>query len=336
MICKLCKSSNIRKVLTLHYIGEKKEDQNIFVCDECGMAFSDKSRADAVNRKLNDEKGNFLSRIALDFLKVYLNLEEVGRWNLDFAYFDKRSFYQSIRQYNGLKSIQIVSDALEHSIDIYDMFKRIKKGNMDYVYIQVPVYDEYMMDAVDMYGYFIREHNNYFCTETIEWIMNQLGYVKRGDTINYGGKFKMPMIFPCKLFLFEKRDLLEKGEKQYRKNSIDDYIAACNQYLNEVDNKINRYINDHDRIAIWGTSNYLQKLLGMTSLSKKNIVCFFDGNSSKHGQKILDKEVVPFSKQLIEERRIKYILIASNTAKDAIYKELIDEYRIASNQIIKL
>lgn len=330
MVCKLCGGHSVNQILDLEYAGVVYNHQLFYKCNACGLIYTNRTKEED-KRDYCDAKSVYLGEVAANFLKEYFEENALEGVDLKYAHINTNLF----ENYNKFmhKRILIISDMLEHTYSIKKIMDEIKEADYEYIYLQVPVYDNKRERDLDLYGMFIEEHCNYFSEYTVFQMMDLLGYCCKKKYIDLGKNYKMPMIFPCLVSLWEKKGTIE-GVAEPQRTSIKEYLIQCQNNINDINRVIDKEIKESTRLAVWGTSNYLQKMLGMTHLREKNIVCFFDNNISRIGSKINGIDVLKYEKKYYEKKFFQKVLIASNTVQHEIKDELLNLHHIQEQDIL--
>lgn len=284
-------------------------------------------------REYSDGKSLYLSKVAVNFLNKCLGEDAIESVDLKYAHINKGVFKITNRTLE--KRILVISDMLEHLPDFSIWMSQIRTADYEYIYLQVPVYDNKKAINMDLYGMFIEDHCNYFSEYTVFYMMRLLGYTCANKYMELGGSYNMPMIFPCLVSLWQKKS--DIGEQiVFKETDLETYLLQCRGQINAINNFLDKFIDEKLKLAVWGTSNYLQKLLGMTHLSKKNIVCFFDNNVTKIGRQINGIEILKYESWFYDEQIFEKILIASNTVQQEIKDELLNVHGMREEDIITI
>lgn len=326
--CEVC-NTPLRKIGKISYFDDKLCNQELFLCDVCGL-ISTNTKIPFEKNLLAIEKDNYLSKVIELYVKTAFSGKKVGMVNANFSHVSDDAFRELIELSNN-DELLIISEYLEHTKSLFDFLNILKTQKPKYIVTEVPVYDFYDNSATHMYDYFIKSHNYYFSSYTIAYMMASLGYSLFDMKYDLGIGLNMPMVFPCALSIWVKNSNY-KVSFAYKPN-IMNYILQCEKEIDEISKQIDSILPDDCPIAVWGAGNYFEKLFAMTSLNKKNIVKIYDGNSLKWGKVCVGQTVSKFDSTDIETGIVNYIFIASNTAKNDIFNKLVNELHISENCI---
>ena len=213
-----------------------------------------------------------------------------------------------------------LSMTLEHIVNPGAFLKRLSKINNAYMFIEVPTFDYKFSD--EAYGMFCEEHVNMFTLESLQNIMNLVGYeLIAADMILEIGQ-TLPAGWPGIDTLWIKNG----NPKTYKsigntRERVIEYIADCRKNLARCDKLIDK-IDDTARLAVWGTGHHASMLYANTCLHKKNIVKVFDSDTKKHGMTMFGHVIEPFNIKVLDENEIDVILLATYTAQNAIMRHV--------------
>ena len=328
--CDLCGSEMTYPLKTINYFGSDSISQKLVCCERCGLIVSDLKVPYTFN-EMAIEKDDYLKKVIMSYIEGVKDRFDIASiiWGLSHKENEGRSYYETVFSSNNLL---VISECLEHSTDLKTEMKTINDYNMKYVLIECPIYDLFSEKSIDLYGYFIKSHNYYYAVKTINYFMNELGYYLVDYKIEFGNDFAMPMVFPCLLGIWERR--AENRIVMTSKADINEYLLLCDAKLKAMTYRLDELLPDEMPIALWGTGNYAEKLLAMSSLKRKNIKKIYDGNCKMHGCKFFGRIVSGFDKEDLNSGEIERIVIASNTSYIAIKNTLLKEYGVAERYIV--
>jgi len=220
----------------------------------------------------------------------------------------------------------ILCQVLEHMVSpnstISDIFKILSPDGV--VYIEVPN----LLCPYVSTGYFTFEHVNYFTPVTLTSLMESNGFTlcNMGDFDKTSGD---------KHFCNSVAATYKKSTQNSRKRINSDYDVAYKtiaKYKEKSDKEIKRLetrLNSialkegSGKIAIWGAGIHTSQLLSTTTLSKMNLVCIFDNDPQKHGEKLAGVKVIPFTDISHQEKQVvDAVIISSKASENEIYKQL--------------
>lgn len=210
-----------------------------------------------------------------------------------------------------------LSHVLEHIVNPNDFIKKIKEINNKYIFIEVPGMDYKFMD--EPFGIFCEEHVNYFTVESLIKLMKKNGYSMIDMNLIFGNNLKVPAGWPAISSLWIKDDVHELNLK-FINNSTDalmKYISSSEKEFDRIKEIIDN-IDNKAKMAVWGTGNHTSRLLGETSLLKKNIVKFYDSDVKKNKYKMIGKDIEKFNLDDILAGKVDTILISTYVFQDEI------------------
>lgn len=177
----------------------------------------------------------------------------------------------------------ILRHVLEHLYEprkaLNNVKKWLKPGGK--VYIELPALSLYQ-ETGPFPGYFFEfEHINHFSLNALLNMMDSYSLTNYEATKD---------IYPCMRALFDVSE--KKKEVSFSADSI--FVESSFSELNPQSKKVIEKIeelNDGRKIALWGVSIFVYRLLTHTALRDINIQRLVDGNSSLQGAKILGLEI---------------------------------------------
>ena len=228
-----------------------------------------------------------------------------------------------------------LSHILEHIVNPREFINEIKKFSNKYIFIDVPTFDYKFSD--ECFGMFSDEHVNYFTFESLQNLMYSAGFHLINVRIEFYLDCYVAAGTPAILTLWEKN---KEGTKYNKRkivnntiNKVKEYIEDSEKILSKIKEKIDS-ISKNQKIAIWGAGNHTSRLLAMTNLKSKNIVCIYDSDTKKQGQEIIGIKVSEFAEEDIIKKNIDKIIISSYSSENAIYNSI--KNIVPNDKIIKL
>lgn len=219
-----------------------------------------------------------------------------------------------------------LSHTLEHIVNPCSFLKKcIQIASPKYFFIEVPTFDIKFIN--EPYGMFCEEHVNYFTLESLENLMNNLGFEIVDAEIHIDAHSRLVAGAPAVVSLWKKSNIQNTTERHYL-NSVAKILKTYDQTSRKELDRISTIINTiHSRkLAVWGTGHHVSMLLANTSLLKKHIVKFYDSDSKKHAFQIAGIPIQAFDPQDIENGTIDTILLASYVAQNQMLK-LLEPYK---------
>lgn len=216
-----------------------------------------------------------------------------------------------------------LSHTLEHIVNPCDFIKQCANLNKKYFFIDVPTFDYKFSN--EPFGMFCEEHVNLFTLEGLQNLMNKCGYQLMDADFILGVTQTFPAGFPCMATLWMKKpenEITSYKIIKHSEDSLSEYIKDSEKELIRIRRIINR-IDNHKRVAIWGTGHHVSMLLANTNLKNKNIVKVYDSDSRKHGLKMCGLPIEPFSENDIINHQTDVVFLATYTAQKALEKILI-------------
>ncbi len=211
-----------------------------------------------------------------------------------------------------------LSMTLEHIVDPYNFLLKLKRINSKYVFIEVPTLDiKYINEP---FGLFCEEHVNYFTLEGLNSIMTAVGYGLVDAQLQYGFEKRLPAGWPAIDTVWELgRKSLNMKPIFSSVELLDKYIQINQEELENISRKIDA-IPDNEKLAIWGTGHHVSMLLANTSLSKKNIIKFYDSDVRKHKYTMHGKTISAFDTGDIHEGVVEGILLGTYVFQNQLEK----------------
>lgn len=222
---------------------------------------------------------------------------------------------------------------IEHIYDLHGYLRSIKKYLKDeggYIMLNAPA-----IEKIDQYiwppaNYFNHEHINYFSKISLNNLLRTEGFTTSVETAYFETNNEKGIVG-----LYTKADVWKSDDLQYDSLSLE----AIKNYLlkyeeTEITDKINSLLELKQDIVIWGAGSFAMQLLGSHPGLLDCVKYFVDNNSTKYGEKICDKEVLPPEK-LNDETEI-VILICSIKNADEIQKQIINMGWDKNNKVMKL
>lgn len=247
------------------------------------------------------------------------NNKKYVREQFDLEYFTGTLEEYVVSEIDKKYDLVTLSHVLEHTSNPVEFVNNIKKINGKYFFLEVPVMNITMCE--EPYGIFFYEHLGYFSNESLSYLMKKCGYKPLRMSIEYNLDGEAPQ-FPTLVSLWEI------GEGRVIENSmsmdvvLEEYINDSERLLEKVNNRIKEIKSD--KLAVYGTGSHTSKLLGMTLLSEKNIVKFYDSDWKKDGLMIMDKVITPFDIEDIKNGIVDTILISTYASEIAIKKYILN------------
>jgi hypothetical protein len=217
-----------------------------------------------------------------------------------------------------------LSHVLEHIVDPYNFLYELSKINKRYMFIDVPCFDYKLSD--EPYGMFCgAEHVNFFTFDNLRFLMNKLCYHVVDANMHFGFTTDMSPGYPCLATIWEK-DNCQKNFIALASDKVP--IISSRELLGKyltnsakLQNGVNGIIDSIDnktKLAVWCVGNHTSRLLGMSNLSKKNIVKFYDWDVGKKNSLYFNKPISPFDANDILNGEVELILISSYISQQSI------------------
>lgn len=230
-------------------------------------------------------------------------------------------FSEYIRNFPDKKyDLIFLSHTLEHIVNPFDFIKQCEMINNKYMFIEVPTLDYKFND--EPYGMFTDEHVNIFTFEALQNIMTKNGYSLVNAEIPFYTDQPFPSGCPAICTLWKKTDSIMKWIPTLKAETIlREYLKSSEKNMQIIREKIDSISND-SKVALWGIGNTASRILGDSSLLKKNIVRCYDSDIKKHGVKFANVEISSFDAKDIEDNIIDTVVITTYTAQKIISKIL--------------
>lgn len=219
-----------------------------------------------------------------------------------------------------------LSHTLEHIVNPYSFLKKcIQVASPEYFFIEVPTFDIKFIN--EPYGMFCEEHVNYFTLESLENLMEKLGFSLVDAEVHIDAHSRLAAGAPAIATLWEKSDIYNTSGHRYL-NAVSDILKSYSRTSKAELKRIAKIINGihSKKFAVWGTGHHVSMLLANTSLYKKSIIKFYDSDPKKHAFRILGKPIQAFNPQDLENGTIDTILLASYVAQNQMLK-ILEPYK---------
>jgi len=213
----------------------------------------------------------------------------------------------------------IFTAVLEHIVDIRSIMKTLSDLTQDngVVFVIVPDAEQFLATAKDPYREFNVEHINYFDIGTLTLLFAQYSMI-----------FKKQWEFPGVITAAFTRTPRVK-------NCIVEYVKKCDQRIDKLLIKVEKFIVSKEPILIWGSGSLTQYLLANTSLKNCNIVAFVDSNTNYHGSNLFDRQII--SPNSLQDEKYRHIpIIISTYAHSTQIKNAIENELCIDNEIVIL
>jgi predicted transcriptional regulator len=230
-----------------------------------------------------------------------------------------------------------LSHVLEHIIDPYEFLLKLSDINNQYMFIEVPSFDYKFCD--EPFGMFAEEHVNYFTFDSLRHLMETLGYHIMDANLYFSPDSDTPAGYPCISTVWEKNSVRGRtysltGNKipvLSSRELLMKYLKQSEILDRKINNIIDR-INDKMKLAVWGTGHHTSRLLGSSSLCRKNIVKFYDSDIRKNGMLYFNRNITPFNPEDIKNGEVESILVSTYVAQNAIV-DMIKNSNINCNYV---
>lgn len=238
--------------------------------------------------------------------------------------YDIQMFQGTFEEYmkkSGVERFDLIllSHVLEHINDPLSFIDGVRNINNRYLLIEVPTMNVPLVG--EPFGIFFFEHINYFGVQSLSYLMNQMGYKPLKINVEYNVNGESPS-YPTMVTLWEKGAGNIFLDSFPVEEVLDIYIRQNESIFETISKKIDSIKSD--KLAVWGTGSHTSKLLGMTNLSDKNIVKYYDSDRKKHEFSILDKPITAFDIQDVRNGLVDTILVSS-FASEMTIKKVIEE-----------
>jgi len=215
----------------------------------------------------------------------------------------------------------ILSHVFEHIRDlqsaVINLLSLLEENGI--MYVEVPDASRYKDYYVVPYYYFDSEHINHFD----ENALNNLFLQFETECITQGEK-EMPVsnskYYPAVYSIYKKsagkHDFEFKIDSSLKEN-VKEFINQSKK--NNDNNELKIFVNDQEKVVVWGAGSFTTRLLENSDLGKCNIVAFIDKDTNKQGNKIKNIEILSPS---ILEKFSGTIIVCSALYSDEIVQEI--------------
>jgi hypothetical protein len=220
-----------------------------------------------------------------------------------------------------------LSHVLEHIINPYDFLRKLSDINQQYMFIEVPSLDYKFCD--EPFGMFAEDHVNYFTFDNLRYLMGNLGYHVVDANLYFALDLDIPAGYPCLSTIWEKNSAkIQPHSLASSRMPIESSRGLLMKYLKQSEkltervNKIIDKIDDKVRLGVWGTGHHTSRLLGNSSLKRKNIIKFYDSDIRKKDMSYFNKSISSFNPDDIINEKIDSVLISTYVAQQKVLNVL--------------
>jgi SAM-dependent methyltransferase len=310
----------------LMYDVELPDNYDIVICKQCGFVYGDTSASQKdydtfyKNHNIYENPASYSDLHKYDMifneLKNKWNKEdsilEIGTANGELLDIFKRNGYTSLfgvdpsascietLESNGITSWQkslldfkpkrkfkniILSHVLEHILDVKKAMNVLSTILEDdgTLYVEVPDSLQYIENGAMPFNFFDVEHINHFSQSTLITLVTNYGF----DVVHSGRKkwaIGNNKFYPATWVLCRKKTSFQEVKK-YMKS----YIKNC---LDKKYDEITSLAKSKEKIIVWGTGSFAQRMYTMSNLSDCNIQYYVDNNKSKTGKLFAEKVIM--------------------------------------------
>lgn len=242
------------------------------------------------------------------------------------------TFAEYIQQYPANKfDLIFLSGTLEHIVNPCDFVKSCSHINNKYFFVDVPTFDYKFKD--EPFGMFTDEHVNMFTFESLQNCMNAAGYSIVNADLGFSLGDNIPSGYPALRTIWQKTSkVIQVKPVQSSQQLFKSYLKWSKTQIKAIDKKI-KSLSNSSKVALWGIGNTAARLLGHTSLRKKNIVRCYDSDKRKHGCLFAGAEITSFDEKDIKDGVIDTVIITTCTAQKTLQK-ILKPYQKQINVII--
>ena len=225
-----------------------------------------------------------------------------------------------------------VCHVMEHIVDLDEFCRDLASLTDKYIYIEVPCVTE--RKCGEPFGFFAEEHINYFSPYSMTVLMEKHGFDLVEMQIDHMIGFKIENGFPMIRAVYKKgksstivRSLINSDEV------INKYFYYSKNIMDNIDNTIKTFENK--KIAVFGASFQLNRLIAYTSLRNMDITCIIDNSKEKQGRyyHIGEKAVPIVSPMEAGNYSIEYLILASWN-NHIVMKKQAEELGIAEEIVL--
>jgi hypothetical protein len=152
------------------------------------------------------------------------------------------------------------------------------------LYVEVPDAARYDKFFKAPFHFFDVEHINHFDMASL----SNLGHLGGYKAVTSGSKelgVSDNELYPAIFTVFEKTF------SSAAHSSIVKYIELSNKNLEDENMLIADLVTSQKEVIVFGVGSYTRRMLATADLSKCNIVCFVDNDTSKQGQECAGKKI---------------------------------------------
>jgi len=231
--------------------------------------------------------------------------------------------------------VVVMSHVLEHIADLHTFMQQIIRISHDEVSVMIEVPDaDRFPECVKFeptFFSFFPEHLIFFTKDTLSALMSLYGFkmvlCEEVQIFSESADCTIPTTIPS---IFVIRTIFKKNN--YSLDNINEYIRLSEEKELQISNKIKEICDSGAPIIIWPLGNECKKLMESTALSKCNIVCFIDADSTLQGKSY--NEIPIRGVDALNEYSCDILITTYYHSFEIIHK--IREELCCDNNIIKL
>lgn len=190
------------------------------------------------------------------------------------------------KKYAHLKAdVIFCRHTLEHIAGTFDFLQTIRqnigKGQETLVFFEVP--DATRVFCKGAFWDIYYEHCSYFTASSLYRLFNLSGFKVEEVFWGYGDQYLMITAYPAEDLISTKFDI--KNDLEQLADTLKEFKEHCVSRINYWENTVQKFINNDQRIVLWGSSSNGVSFLNTLKLAEK-IEYVVDINPNKHGKYI--------------------------------------------------
>lgn len=224
----------------------------------------------------------------------------------------------------------ILGSVMEHLNDLKNNLSRISfllKEN-GIIFVSVPDGNNFGKIFREPFLEFSLEHINFFTKNSLINLFSNYGLINikfESLALNSYGGYALNS-------LWIKSKLVKKiTQDKVGKNKIISYIKKSLNKLEDINEKIKKFVKSKEEIVIWGLGSLTSRLLATTELKKANIKFFVDSNINQQGKIINNLSVK--SPDILKKQKIT-VFVSTYIYGKEIKKILLSKYNFKGKIIL--
>ncbi len=214
--------------------------------------------------------------------------------------------------------VVVLSHLLEHLYNPVEFLEQILRHTTQetFYYIEVPNALDYLGEG-ECWRQLYYEHINHFDVSHLTLLLERVGLVvEQIDTIPFDGRSARQN--ECVAVVCHKGNTIQPVDQQLLCTQAEHVLLGKKRFVHHIESVIDE---NHQRIAIWGISQYIQLLLGMVAPLRNKTVALFDRSPAKCGR-VIDGLTIMSPEAIADLNDYDLVLLSKGPYSDEICKQL--------------